>query len=440
MDRTLLPVAVIGAGPVGLAAAAHLIEQGETPLVLEAGDAAGTSILDWGHVRVFSPWFYNVDKAAERLLERHGWRAPRPLDYPTGREVVEQYLAPLATLPELAPHIRYNSNVTAVARVEHDKMKTPGRDRAPFVLTVEGPDGLEAAVYAKAVIDASGTYTTPNPLGAHGTAAIGERAVSSSIYYGIPDVLGRQRARYAGKRVLVVGAGHSAFNALVELVQLASIEPETRIIWALRKPVAAQNFGGGADDQLQERGKLGARVQTMIDSGTVEVVAPFRIAALRRTAEGIVVASAECELTAVDEIVATTGFRPDLEMLRELRLDIDPVVESPTVLAPLIDPNIHSCGSVPPHGAQELKHPEADFYIVGMKSYGRAPTFLMLTGYEQVRSVVAAIRGDWASARKVELVLPETGVCSGGGGPDDSCGVPMLSKPKIRVRSLAVAD
>ena len=80
-------------------------------------------------------------------------------------------------------------------------------------------------------------------------------------------------------------------------------------------------------------------------------------------------------------------------------------------LAPLIDPNLHSCGTVRPHGEAELRQPEKDFYIVGMKSYGRAPTFLLATGYEQARSVVAALAGDWQAARDVRLNLPETGVC-----------------------------
>ena len=114
----------------------------------------------------------------------------------------------------------------------------------------------------------------------------------------------------------------------------------------------------------------------------------------------------------VDEVIVCTGFRPDLEMLREVRLGLDPWLECATALGPLIDPNEHSCGTVRPHGARELAHPEKDFYIVGMKSYGRAPTFLLATGYEQARSVVAMLAGDVAAAERVELVLPETGVCS----------------------------
>jgi hypothetical protein len=146
----------------------------------------------------------------------------------------------------------------------------------------------------------------------------------------------------------------------------------------------------------------------------MRMVTNFRTARISATTEGIVLAGEDEVLAPVDEVIAATGLRPDLSFLSEMRLGLDPAVESPTALAPLIDPNIHSCGSVPPHGAEELKHPEQDLYLVGMKSYGRAPTFLMLTGYEQVRSVAAAIAGDWKAARDVRLVLPETGVCSSG--------------------------
>jgi thioredoxin reductase len=412
MNRADLPVAVIGAGPVGLAAAAHLLEQGETPIIFEAGDSVGANMLQWGHVRLFSPWRYCVDKAALRLLETTSWRTPDPEALPTGAELVHQYLEPLAAIPELKPHIRLHQRVISITRAGFDKLKTAGRDASPFLLQVVTASGDERQVLAKAVIDASGTYGLPNPLGASGIPAIGERALKHHIFYGIPDILGRDRDRYAGKKVLVVGSGHSAFNALLELAELANEELETRITWAVRRGDVSQSYGGGDSDGLPARGALGTRLRHLVESGLVRLVTGFRISRLMASSEGIVVSSDDIALDSVDEIIVTTGFRPDLTLFQELRVALDTSLESPPALAPLIDPNVHSCGSVPPHGAEQLAHPEQDFYVVGMKSYGRAPTFLLLTGYEQVRSVAAAIAGDWESARQVQLELPETGVCS----------------------------
>jgi cation diffusion facilitator CzcD-associated flavoprotein CzcO len=425
-----LPVAVIGAGPVGLAAAAHLVARGETPLVLEAGDAVGASLRQWGHVRFFSPWKHIVDAASVALLEPTGWTMPDPASAPTGRDFVERYLEPLAALPQIAPHLRLGARVTAIARRGHDKLKTPGRQHAPFVLRVACPDGTEEQVLARAVIDASGTWQAPNPLGADGLPALGEAAAAERIAYGIPDVLGTQRARYAGKAVLVVGSGHSAFTALLELADLARQVPGTRVTWVVRRKRVGQLFGGEQDDALPERGRLGTRTRQLVEGGQVRF-ASLRIARVRRAGTGLLVIGEDGEaLGPVDEIVCATGFRPDLALTRELRLELDPAVEAPSALAPLIDPNVHSCGTVPPHGAEQLKHPEPAFYTVGMKSYGRAPTFLLLTGYEQVRSVAAAIAGDWDAARRVELVLPETGVCSTDpAGPDrDACGATATAR------------
>jgi thioredoxin reductase len=429
MNFTDLPIAIIGAGPVGLAAAAHLVQRGETPLVLEAGETIGASMLAWGHVQLFSPWRYVMDSAAQELLTAQGWQAPALDAYPTGRELVEQYLRPLAALPCIAPHLRLGQRVRAVARQGFDKMKTAGRERAPFVIEVEGLDGRAERVLARAVIDASGTYTQANPLGANGRPALGELALAKQIVYGIPDVLGPERARYAGKRVLVAGSGHSAFNTLLDLARLAEQVPQTEITWVVRRGDTRQLYGGGAADQLEERGRLGQRMRQLVDTGRVQVASGFKITQLTATDDGIVVDDGEQTLAPVDEIIATTGFRPDLAMLHELRLALDPAVEAPTALAPLIDPNVHSCGSVPPHGVDELSHPEPGFYIVGMKSYGRAPTFLLLTGYEQVRSIVAALVGDWASARDVQLVLPETGVCSSDRDAAGGCCAPALATP-----------
>ena len=420
---TTLPVAVIGAGPVGLVAAAQLVARGETPLVLEAGDTVGASIREWSHVRLFSPWQYVVEPTSRGMLEARGWTMPDGDALPTGGELLAGWVEPLAALPEIAPHLRLGHRVLAVTRRGYDKVKSAGRDATPFELVVRTPEGRTERVLARAVIDASGTWGSPNPLGAGGVEAEGEGAHASRTRYGIPDVLGRDRARYAGRRVLVVGSGHSAFTALLDLAALRDEAPSTEIVWAVRRADVGLMFGGGQKDALEARGALGDRLRRLVDTGAVRLEMGVRIARVSSTADGVVVESdAGARIGPVDEIVVTTGFRPDLSLARELRLKLDPWLEAPETLAPLIDPNLHSCGTVYPHGAAELAHPEKDFYVVGMKSYGRAPTFLLLTGYEQVRSVVCALVGDEEGARNVELVLPETGVCQTDLGGSACCG------------------
>ena len=410
------PVAIIGAGPVGLAAAAHLLQRGEKPLVLERADQVGGNIAAWAHVRMFSPWSYTLDKASVALLEGSGnWQAPDADALPTGAEMIERYLQPLAELPQMRQHIQFHTEVLAISRDGIDKMKDAQRADAPFVLVLRDThSGEERHIKARAVIDASGTWANPNPLGSGGLASPGEKASAQHIFYGIPDVKGSHRDRYANKRVMVVGSGHSAINALLDLADLQRSAPQTRIIWALRK-APDQTFGGGDSDALSARGALGERMKALVESGLLQIESPFRITQLKPDAGGLQVTGETAEGTRsllADEIITATGSRPDLSMLRELRLSLDPSLESSATLGPLIDPNVHSCGTVPPHGEAELRHPEKDFYIVGMKSYGRAPTFLLATGYEQVRSVVAALAGDWDAARDVQLDLPETGVCS----------------------------
>jgi thioredoxin reductase len=437
MTHSQLPVAVIGAGPVGLAAAAHLAARGIEPVVFEAGESVGASVREWGHVRVFSPWSYNVDPVAAELLEPTGWSAPAPEGYPTGDEIVDRYLEPLAAVPGIAESLHLRSRVVSVTRQGIDKLKDDGREDAPYQLVVE-QDGEERRYLARAVIDASGTWTRPNPLGSGGVHAAGERRHADRIAYGIPDVLGGARERYAGRRVLVVGSGHSAFNAILDLVALRDSHPDTEVVWAIRGGAPDRTYGGGGDDQLPARGALGATVRGLVADGSVEVVTGFHTRAIA-TEDGRLVVDDGHRRVIADEIIAATGLRPDLDLLRELRLELDDRVEAPRALAPLIDPNLHSCGSVPPHGVDELSHPDAGIYIVGMKSYGRAPTFLLRTGYEQVRSVVAALAGDWESARNVELFLPETGVCTVTRSPDEpaaSCG---SDRPAFDIEAPATA-
>jgi hypothetical protein len=410
-------VAILGAGPVGLAAAAHVLERGMEPVVLEAGPQVGHAVRQWSHVPLFSPWEYAIDKASERLLTAAGWNSPPPDQYPTGGELVAQYLEPLATRTPLRDHIRTSSMVTSVGRAGFDKMKSNGRAFSPFTIRYQNGKGPEQ-LRADAVIDATGTWFSPNPAGADGLPAVGEHESQDRIAYGMPDVLGRERARYAGRTVAVLGSGHSAIGTLIDLVRLKEEAPGTEVIWLLRGTAPEKAFGGGANDKLAARGALGTAFAKLVADGKICVETGFHVSHVTRDNDKLRVgAGSSCcgRFVTVDELVVATGFRPDFDFLREVRLALDPAVECPPALAPLIDPNIHSCGTVRPHGARELAQPEPGFYFAGMKSYGRAPTFLMLTGYEQVRSIVAEIAGDHEAATRVELVLPETGVCSGPG-------------------------
>ena len=416
MTQPHLPVAVIGAGPVGLAAAAHLLARGETPLILEAGAAAGQAVRQWGHVRMFTPWRFCVDRQAAALLAAHGWTHPDPDAVPTGTELVADYLEPLAALPAMAPNLHLDTRVVGVSRKGTDKVRTAGRDALPFVLRVLDTAGRMRDFEARAVIDASGTWSQPNPAGADGLPAFGEAEAASRIAYGIPDVLGHDRARYAGRTTVVVGSGHSALNALIELAQLTEEAFGTRVLWITRKERVEAAFGGEAADALPGRGALGIQGRALVEGGAVEVVAPFRVSGIGRAADGgLLIAGDHAgrpEQLATDEVIVAAGFRPDLLMLREVRLALDPWLECAAGIGPLIDPNLHSCGTVRPHGAAELAHPEPGFFVAGMKSYGRAPTFLLATGHEQVRSIAAHLAGDGEAAARVELELPETGVCS----------------------------
>lgn len=434
-----LPVAIVGAGPVGLAAAAHLVTRGLTPLILEQGSTVGATVAQWRHVRMFTPWSLNIDVAARALLAGTSWSEPDAQALPTGGDIVDHYLEPLARHPAIAPHVMLGARLIAVTRRGFDKLGTKGREAAPFVLRWRDREGLESEVLARAVIDASGTWLQPNPMGIGGLPVEGEATLADGIEYGIPDVFGDARHSYAGKRTLVVGSGYSAINVILDLLALLETAPGTGVIWALRGSGLAKLLGGGLNDALPARGALGVAAVRAIKEGRLEMLAPFAGKRIARTGERLAVAGhvADEPITlGVDRIVVATGFRPDTSILRELRVALDPIVEAPPALAPLIDPNLHSCGTVPPHGAVELAHPEPGLYIVGAKSYGRAPTFLLATGYEQARSVVAEIAGDHVAARRVELLLPETGVCStaaiDGRADSGCCGVPVKA-PEIAV-------
>ena len=317
-----LPVAVIGAGPVGLAAAAHLVARGIEPLVFEAGETVGASVREWGHVRVFSPWAFNIDPVARELLDAHDWSAPDADGYPTGDELVERYLEPLASVGAIASALRLRSRVVAVTRRGLDKLKDAERDAAAFELVVD-EGGLERRVLARAVIDASGTWRQPNPLGSGGVVASGERTHADRISYGIPDILGRgprslcrPARRRGGKRALGLQRdprpGRAAGFRAGDADRVG--DPRRRAgpqVWRRRRRSApgqgrprrhgprARRAGGGRTDRRR------------FTRATVD------------TADGrLMLSDGERRITA-DEVIAATGFRPDLSILRELRLDLD---------------------------------------------------------------------------------------------------------------------
>jgi hypothetical protein len=326
-DPTGLPVAVVGGGPVGLAAAAHLLDRGQTPLVLEAGPTVGASITGWAHVRLFSPWRDNLDPAATRLLATTGWAPPDPRELPTGAELLERYLRPLAAVGALAPHVHLGHRVVAITRLGVDKTHTPDRERLPFVVRVRTPGGTEHDTLASGVIDASGTWTQPSPFGAAGIPAVGEARARASghVVTGLPDILGVQRARFAGRRVLVVGAGHSAITSLLALAALRQQAPTTEPVWAVRTDIPRPLVGTDVADELPARGRLTADLAALVHRGEIELVTGFRTTGVVQLDRGGLEISGLCTdggqvRLAADLVVAATGFRPDHQIARELRL------------------------------------------------------------------------------------------------------------------------
>ncbi len=387
-----LPIAIIGAGPIGLAMAAHLTRCNRPFLLLEAGEEAGHSIREWEHVRLFTEWAGNIDSEADRLLHATGWQRPAEGEIPTGGEFRRDYLLPLANHPAIRPHLKLRHRVEALSRRGIDKLKSEGRAAQPFILRTSTPAG-ERLIEASAVIDASGTWFNNNPLHSSGLWTDAEQAAARRIQYGMPNVLGPERATYAGRSVAVVGAGYSAINVILDLAELRQAEPATKISWVVRRPSVDKLLRGSGQDLLLAQGWLGQKLRQLIERGDVEVVTSFHTAAIEGQGDAVSLKDDSGRTLRADRIVACTGFRPDLSLFRELRVDIDPMSESVRGLSALIDPNRHSCYSVPVHGVEELAHGEPDFFVIGIKSYGRAPTFLLKTGYQQARAITAALCG-----------------------------------------------
>ncbi|MCW3794436.1 NAD(P)-binding domain-containing protein [Paenibacillus sp. LS1] len=411
MERSSLPVAIIGGGPIGLAAAAHLVEAGESFILFEKGEHIGTHFEEYGHVRLFSPWMYNMDPAINRLLgSSTEWNEPKNNLLPYARDLVEQYLAPFSHLPQIKPHIYVKAEVQSVSRKRMDKLKSTTRNEQPFVLHIQIQEGMRI-FEAKAVIDASGVWHNPNPLVSSGIWTNNEREAASSIFYTIPDVLGKDQSSFENKHVVVVGSGHSAINSLIQLNSLRKRKPElapSQITWLNRKATAEEAYAK-INHGFLARYRLGEQLQELLNNSILQIWNPYDIEHINQDHDGQLtitgtINNEKKEIGQIDIVIANTGNRPDLHLFRELRYDLDPSMECTRSLAATI---AAKKGVVAAHGERELRHPEENFYIIGAKSFGRSPSFFLINGYEQARSVVASITGNQADADRVVISFPE---------------------------------
>jgi len=281
-----LPVAVIGAGPIGLAAAANLVARGMPVRVFETGKAVGANLRDWAHVRIFTTWEQSVDPVSRKLLEAGGWTLPQADALPTGGDLCALYLEPLAAA--LGGAVETGARVVKIGRRGIDKVASSKREAHPFELRILGSDGRERTVLAQAVIDASGTWQNPSPLGGSGLDIPGEAALQDRIAYGMPDVLGARRARYPTKRIAVVGGGYSAINVLLDLVRLGEQAGAAPLHWVVRGRNMARIYGGGDADQLAARGRLGQHLQRLVESGRINLVTGFAATAIEDSPDGLV--------------------------------------------------------------------------------------------------------------------------------------------------------
>lgn len=385
-------IAILGAGPVGLEAALAAAEAGHPFTVYEAAPEVGGNVRAWGHVRLFTPWDLNVSPR----MRRHLPDAPSGAECPTGAELADRLLVPLAALPEIAPNLRLGTRVLSVGReglLKHEEIANEERARHPFRILLS--DGRrEWTERADVVIDATGTYGNPNRLGDAGIPAPGERALDAEIRRQIPDFQ-KEAADWAGKTVLLAGAGHSAQTAVRDLAALAQEAPGTRVLWVLRN--AEPVWGSPEGDPLPERARLAADAQTLASgaSPAVEVRKGYAIEELSRPngrIEAVLRNGAGSERVAVDRVISLTGFVGDHEMYRQLQVHECYATCGPINLsAALLGAAAGDCLTQTTHGADTLKNPEPGFFILGIKSYGRNNTFLMRVGWDQVSEVFGVL-------------------------------------------------
>lgn len=391
-------MAVLGGGPVGLHALARARAHGWDATLYERG-RVGENVRGWGHVRMFSPRAMNAPPASG---ERPG-REDQAGGLELGAEYVTACLEPLACSADLAGRVVTGTEVVAVARDrlrKGDEIASPARGRRPFRLLLRDRGG-ERVEAADVVLDATGTFATPNWFGPGGIPAVGERAAAETIDYRLPDVLGRQRAAFAGRHTLVVGAGHSAATAILWLGELADEASATRVTWVTRSvlPRLVPEVPG---DPLPERARVSAGANDLASRGApwLDRRAGSVVVGVRREACGLAVDVAETgakRAIVADRLLALVGYRPELGLARELQVHTCWATEGTYPLAAAL---LAQTGEAAPDclagtglGPTTLLHPETGFFTVGAKSYGRNPNFLIRTGFQQVEDVLGWLNG-----------------------------------------------
>lgn len=405
LNRSVRDLVILGAGPVGLDAALAAREAGMDFFVLEQGDRIAANVSQWGHVRLFSPWSFNVSSRMESVLKGAGRPVPSKGDPPTGAELVRELLEPVVSLASLESKVRTGARVVSVSRdgfLKHEEIGTGRRVEAPFRILFEDANGGEHVALARVVLDCTGTWNHPNWLGRGGIPALGERR-SSRIVRRIPD-FEAEAGDWVGRHVVLVGAGHSAFTAACGLARLAGGSPDTRVTWVLRSP--SPSFTTYEDDPLPARSKL-ARDAVSIASGgcpQIQVLRGRSVHAVEDLPGGVKVTlmSTEGELSdhEADRVLSLVGSVGDRSLYHQLQIHECYATQGPMKLAATLlgAGGGADCLAQESHGADVLASPEPDFYILGSKSYGRNNTFLLRVGFEQVTEVFAelAVRNDVA--------------------------------------------
>jgi thioredoxin reductase len=369
MERGKPRLAVLGAGPVGLEAALIARQLGWPVAVYERG-RLGEHLERWGFVRLFTPFGHNSTPRGRQVVRTD---LPDLNAILTGREHVAAYLAPLARSPELAESVRLETHVVGVGRPGLLKGDAPRR-AGPFALLLRDKQGQETFAEADVVFDCTGTFTAPRFLGDGGLPAAGEIAGRPQIACGLEDVLGGQRGKYAGKTVLLVGAGYTAATHAGLLADLAQSHQDTWVIW-LARGNRSQPLHRVPHDPYRERDRLAVRANSLATrgEGNIEFLSGAAVerVANRGPDQGFQVTARLNGVRKqwdVDRVISSVGYRPDNSLYRELQISDSPDTEAP-------------------------KPAEPGFFVLGAKSLGRDSRFLLQDGFAQLRSVFQTLTG-----------------------------------------------